>query len=159
MTIGAGATAKWIDSNQVPDTATVTDNGTLDLNGQSEVIGPLVMVDGQAKTGTSGVLTVSSLNMTGSAITLGSGGQLNLAGDVTATSDLATGTATIAGPGTLSLSSSANTTRTFSVSHGALATVATDLDINAVITGAAARRLPKLVRAGSSSTRPTPTPA
>ena len=121
----------------------MTDNGTLDLNGQSDVIGPLVMVDSLATTGPSGALTVGSLNMTGSTILLGTGGQLTLAGDVTATSDLANGAATIAGTGTLSLSSVTNTTRTLTVNHGASATATTDLDINAVIGAAAGAALTK----------------
>ncbi len=134
LSVAAGATAIWMAANQLPDSAAVTDNGTLDLNGQSDTIGPLTMTDGIVTTGASGsgALTLSSLNMTGGTINLATaGGTLVLAGDVTAISD-AVGRANINGPGTVSLNGA---TRTFTVDTFHPLTAGTDLDINAVITG------------------------
>jgi autotransporter-associated beta strand protein len=127
------ATVRWMHSNQVPDTSTVTVNsdGLLDLNGQTDTIGALVMVDGRATTGASGSgrLTVGSLSMSGGTFTLAtSGGRLILAGDVTATSDT-NQTATINGPGQVSLGGA---TRTFTVNDGPRAV---DLDVASVVSG------------------------
>src|SRR5262249_31534244 len=129
------ATVKWLFPNQVPDNATVTVNsdGTLDLNGQTEAIGPLIITDGQATTGAtgSGALTVTSLNMTGGTFTAPTApSSLGLPRPVTATSD-ATATATVQGSGVVQLGA---TTKTFTVADGAKAT---DLLVSAVITGSA----------------------
>jgi autotransporter-associated beta strand protein len=143
---GASATAQWLASNQVPDTATVTVNapGTLDLNGATETVGPVVVNGGVATTGATaaGALTSSSLtmtdgtvnvvkssssltvngpvNMTSGTISLGAGTTMNLGGDVTATSD-ATGPALITGAGTLKLGGA---NRTFTIGSGG------EMDVN-----------------------------
>jgi len=145
LTIGTGqpgttpnnAIVQWLAGNQVGDSATVTVNydGKLNLNGQTETINQLNVLDGNATLGTNGQLTVSSLNMQGGTITLPSAGStLFLAGigvpsDVTATSDARTGTATISGSGTLNLS---GTTRLFTVNAG---TQGVDLDVAVPIGG------------------------
>ena len=103
----SNAVAQWNFSNQVPANATVIVNndGDLNLNGKTNALAALIMTDGQATTGSTGagVLTVGSLNMTGSTFMLATASsQVILNGNVKATSD-ASGSATISGPGTLSL--------------------------------------------------------
>jgi autotransporter-associated beta strand protein len=150
LTIGdslpGAAAAKWNFSNEMPATATVTVNsdGTLNLNDQTQTIAALNVTDGTVTTGAgthgaqNGLLTVSSLSMTGGAVTLGTAGsQLVLNGGVTASSDAATGTATIAGAGSLVLGGNNDT---FTVNHG---TNAVDLAVNAPITSTAAGGITK----------------
>src|SRR5262249_14496919 len=96
LTVGDGAanpaTVRWTASDQVPDDATVLVNndGTLDLNGQAELVGFLQILDGQATTGNAGFLQLTdpsvSLDMAGGTFSTAVGGQLVLNGDVTATS-------------------------------------------------------------------------
>jgi autotransporter-associated beta strand protein len=140
--VSGNAVARWLGNNTVPDTSTVTVNsdGVLDLNGKSDTIGSLVIVDGQATTGAGliGQLTVGSLNMTGGTFTAATAGSaLVLAGDVTATSDAATGTAIISGKGQVSLGGA---TRTFTVNRGSKPV---DLDVGTVITSVAGEGLTK----------------
>jgi autotransporter-associated beta strand protein len=126
-------------------TVTVNGNGTLDLNGQTETLGNLVMVDGVggdsalATTGAagSGQLTLDHLNMTGGLIDIHTGtSQVTLAGDVTAISD-AVDAAFINGAGQLSLGGSS---RTFTVNHGAQVS---DLVVNTVLSGTGSEGLIK----------------
>jgi autotransporter-associated beta strand protein len=133
----AGAT--WVFSNEMLPgaTATVLADGGLTLNGKTQTLANLTIVDGQATTGTSGdgQLTVGSLNMTGGTLTLATAGSnLILAGGVTATSD---GPATITGPGKVSLN---GTNRTFTVNAGAQKV---DLVVNSVIAGTGSEGLTK----------------
>ncbi len=85
-----------VASNQIADTVTVTvnPNGLLDLNGHAETLGNVVM--------------------TGGLVTLG-GGQLNLAGPVTATADPSNNPATVSGAGAVTLNGAA---QTFTVNPG-----------------------------------------
>ncbi len=137
--LGGPATVQWLSANQVPDTAAVfvQRDGTLDLNGQTDTIGPLTITDGVALTG-AGQLTVASLTMTGGTFNTNAVGKLILNGDVVATSD-ATGTATITGSGMVSLNGA---TRTFTVADGPQAV---DLRVTsgAVIAGIGAEGLTK----------------
>lgn len=144
LTIGDGqpgaAAAKWLFPNQVPHASTVNvqGDGTLNLNGKAETLAALVVVDGQATTGTGtptdGTLTLTnstSLTLTGATVTLGTaGGQVNLGGGVTATSD-ASGPSFITGPGTLAQGATA---QDFVVTDGPNNT---DLSVNATISGGA----------------------
>src|SRR5207302_3837892 len=108
-----------------------------DLNGHTETISQLRTVDGQATTGSGGILNVGSLNMTGGTLTAATAAsQVNLDGNVTATST-ATGSARITGAGKLFLR---GTTRTFTVNDGPQAT---DLKIDAVIQGSASEGITK----------------
>jgi autotransporter-associated beta strand protein len=142
LTIGDGvdglAVARWVQSNQVVDTATVTvkSDGTMDLGGQAETVAVLRVRDGQVMTGAGGVLTTGLLDMAGGTVTIGAGGQVALTGNVTATSS-AQGKALVTGPGTLSLGSA---TRDFTVSAGAQAI---DLDVASAITGTGAAGINK----------------
>jgi autotransporter-associated beta strand protein len=115
------AVAQWNFSNEMPTTATVTvsSDGTMNLNDQTQTIASLIITDGTAMTGSgshgtqNGLLTVSSLNMTGGTVNLGTvGSELVLNGNATAISD---GPAMINGSGTLLLGSNNDT---FTVNHG-----------------------------------------
>jgi len=159
LTIGTGASynqttpaiAKWLFNNQMPSNATVTvlSDGKMDLNGKTQVIGALNIVDGVATTGSSGtgILTLSgeipgvpTLSMTGGQLLIPGTGQVILNGtapngntagipDVTATSDNLSGAAVINGSGSLVLGSS---TRFFNIVAG---TQAVDLDLQTTIVG------------------------
>src|SRR5205814_2377147 len=118
-TLAGNALVQWLNPHQVVDTSSVTVNsdGTLDLNGRSEQIAPLTILDGLATTGATGsnFLAVSSLSMTGGTINLTTAlSRLILGGDVTATSSAAQ-TATITGSGHVLMAG----TRTFTVNAGA----------------------------------------
>ena len=131
-TLPGPATATWEFSSEMPaaDSATVLGDGTLNLNGMTQTLANLVIIDGQATTGTNGngQLTVGNLNMTGGTLSLATAGSnLVLAGGVTATSDVAP--ATITGPGTVSLNGA---TRTFTVNAGAQKV---DLIVNSLVAG------------------------
>jgi len=97
---------------------TVNGGGVMDLNGKTETVGTLNIVDGEATTDASGatgtgMLTAGSLNMVSGIFDVQNGGQLVLDGNVTATSDVnnsPTVSAVITGPGTVSLN---GLTRTF----------------------------------------------
>ncbi|MCI0461199.1 MAG: Ig-like domain repeat protein [Gemmataceae bacterium] len=145
LTIGdtqtGNALVRWLGIDQVANTATVIVNsdGTLDLGGQTDTIGPLQIVRGQATTGStgSGALTVGSLTMTAGTFTAATAtSQLILGGNVTANSD-STGKALITGSGSLALG---NATRTFTVNNGP---EATDLLIEVPITGTGTAGLTK----------------
>jgi autotransporter-associated beta strand protein len=154
LNIGGGtnpATAQWRDNNQLPagTTVNVDANGTLDLNGHTDSIATLNIVDGQATTDLSGItgtgkLTVGSLNMTGGTFTAANGGTLVLAGNVTAASD-ATGPAAIDGSGTVSLNGA---TRTFTVNPATPETAAVDLDVKAQLTATGSEGI---IKAGSGT--------
>ncbi len=119
-TLAGDAVAHWLESNQVIDPATirVESDGLLDLNGLAETVATLRILDGEARTGDNGTLTVSELEMVGGQITLGDNSQLVMNGNVTATSS-ATEQGLITGTGTFDLN---GTTRTFFVNDGPQAT-------------------------------------
>jgi autotransporter-associated beta strand protein len=122
LTIKAGADVDYLSSNQIADTAQVTVSGTLNLAGNSDKIGSLVVTGGTVTTGT-GTLTVGgSLTLTGGSIT----GNLTLGGNIT--TDASSTSATI--NGTLNLGS---VTRTLTVAKGTT-TSGQDLVINSNIT-------------------------
>src|SRR5262249_21232419 len=64
---GPAAVAQELFSNQVADSAPVTvqSDGTFDLNGRFDAVGLVTITDGMVKTGATGTLMGSSLNMTG----------------------------------------------------------------------------------------------
>lgn len=132
-TLTGNATARLGADDQIPNDATVfvQSDGTFDVNGKSEAIDTLRMVNGQATTGPgSGLLTVNNLDMTGGVFNVATtGGRLILAGDVTATSASATQRARITGPGQVSLNGE---TRTFTVANGL---AVTDLIVEAILSG------------------------
>jgi autotransporter-associated beta strand protein len=137
-TVSGNSLVQWLNSHQVVDTshATVNNDGTLDLNGKTDTVGQLSILDGLATTGAtgSGALTVSGLDMTGGKIDLTTaGGRLLLNGNVTATSSAtipsASNTALITGSGQVSLNGA---TRTFTVNDGAQPI---DLLVDSVISG------------------------
>src|SRR5439155_25549916 len=107
---------RLLASNQIADseTVTVTSSGLFDLNGFSDVIGPLNLVSGAANA---------------AQVTTGAG-TLTLGGDVTHTL-FGLGGATAIVSGNLSLGTA---TRSFTVAGGG---GAPDLDIHAAISGAA----------------------
>lgn len=130
---GNPATALWLADNQVPDTATVfvQSDGTFNLNGRTETINTLRMVEGQSTTGTvgDGLLTVDNLDMTGGTLTLATAlSRLFLNGNVTATSN-ANQSARILGSGQVSFNGQ---TRTFLVNDGEKVS---DLIVQAVLAG------------------------
>ena len=86
--------------------------------------------------------------MTGGAIQTGSNGQVTLGGNVTATSDAATGAATVGGTGVFSMGGAA---RTFTVNSGT-APLGIDMDVQLPITGPGT---PGLIKAGNGPYRPT----
>jgi autotransporter-associated beta strand protein len=145
--------------NQIAPASKVTVNsdGVFTVNGHTQTIAALTVNDGAAQTGPApGLLTVGALTMTGGVLAMGgAGSEVLLAGDVKATSDAATGPATVLGNGgTLALG---NATRTFTVNAGAAGAPA-DLDVQIPITGASSVGLTKagggrlLLDADSSST-------
>lgn len=65
LQIDAGSTVRFIaNPDQIADTATVTDNGTLNLNGRNETIATL-LGSGTVQTGSSGTFTVSNGTFSG----------------------------------------------------------------------------------------------
>ena len=128
LTVGDGiaaadsAIALLLRDNQVADTSNVLVrfDGLLDINGRTETVGPLTIVDGEVKidgAGATNQLTVASLNMTGGFVTAAAAGAtLALNGNATATSDAITGPARITMPaGDIDL---LGATRTFTVNDG-----------------------------------------
>jgi autotransporter-associated beta strand protein len=91
LTVAVGNTVTWLQANQVNDAVAVTDQGTLNLNGFTDTIGPL-----------SGTVQGSvNLSTTGSALTVGGGnGTGSFAGTITGSGGLTkvgTGTQTLTG--------------------------------------------------------------
>jgi autotransporter-associated beta strand protein len=166
------AIAQFLANNQVQNSASVIVNsdGLFDLNNQTQALASLTVNAGTATTGaiggtlTLGTLTIAdgiliepgnglvtvngAVTMTGGTINLlGALSQLVLgAGSSVAASSDAIGTANITGPGKVNLG---NATRTFNVTHGATASVSSDLDISAVITGTVIAGSPALTKTGT----------
>lgn len=135
------AAVQNLQSQQIPDgnSVTVVADGLFDVNGQSETVNSLSILDGNARTGDAGALTVGSLSMTGGTITLGATAAANnlvLRGDVAATSS-ATQSATITGAGNIVLDVAP---LTFNVTNGPLTH---DMIIAAPITATGAAEVVK----------------
>lgn len=131
-TVGAAdsAIALLLQANQILDSATVRveSDGLFDLNGLAETVATLRVLDGDVFTRANGDLTVGTLDMAGGRVTVGSGGELILNGNVTATSS-ALETATIEGAGLVNLNGA---TRDFTVTDGPQLV---DLRVDSVISG------------------------
>lgn len=133
-TVNGGTLANGV-ADALPTTTALTVNGgaTYDLNGFDQQVAALT-VGGSVLVGNN-VLTVNGLTtLNGGSISSTGAGALQLGGDVTANS--AATTATISGR--LDLGAA---TRTFTIANG---TPATDLDISAIIEGAAGVGLTKV---------------
>lgn len=132
---GPGATLILDQANQIGDTISVLvrNDGTFNLNGVNDAVGPLTILDGTVTLG-AGTLTLNgALTMTGGTVS-GTSGALALRNDAVVSSS-ATGTATISAPVTL------NGPRAFTVSDGPQAT---DANLsNAIADGTASSSLAK----------------
>lgn len=115
MTIGGAAT---VTDSSVTNSGTITYEDTLTETDSTFTTSGITNVNGLF------TMTCGKVDLTGT---------WNLGGDVVATSDTSSlPTPTISGAGTLNLG---GTTRTFTVNHGAGATVTTDMAIDAIIAG------------------------
>jgi autotransporter-associated beta strand protein len=151
VVVGGGADPAVLRAargNQIGDATpiTVDPNGTFDLNGQSDVVGPVTVNDGLVRTGAGGRLTLPNsttavppqvgLNLTGGTVDIGAGGRVVLNGNVIATSS-ALGAAAILGPGTLDLNGA---DRTVNVADGP---AADDLRVSALLATTGSARVLK----------------
>ncbi len=142
----------WLSNNEVPDTSTVTSANqysALNLNGFSDKLGTLHVVDSGVLAPGGSQLTVGHLDLQAGGVNVASPtSALILAGDVTATSDsftvntlvaptTVTQISTIGGPGTMSLGGA---TRTFTVTAGP---APGDLTVLVPVTGTAGEGLVK----------------
>lgn len=113
---GTSSVLRLMQSAEIKDSSTVTVNsdGLFDLNGSSDTIGSLIVLDGTVTQGSAGVLAVATtLQMTGGSISGTGTAALSLGGDVTATSSNATAAQ-------ISTQLRLNATRTFTVNAGGL---------------------------------------
>ena len=116
LTIGGGAPparVKLIASNQIAASAavTVSDNGVLDMNGQSDSMDLAAVTNGAVTIGTGTLTTSGLLTLTGGSITTSGAGQLVLGANVATNASSATSTIT----GTVNLNGGA---RTFTTAAG-----------------------------------------
>ena len=105
-------------AHAIADTAAITihQDGTFDLDGHLDTVGPVTLLRGAANLG-EGIWNVNGLlSLVGGEMTIGEGGQLRLGGNVLASSHDAVTPARILGGSTLSLG---NFSRTFDIEDGA----------------------------------------
>jgi autotransporter-associated beta strand protein len=145
--VGTAGTAVALQdqSNTIPDTATVSVNadGLYRLFGVSEVFGPLVVNGGDVAAG-GGVLSFTTLSMTGGRVLTSTAGEIRLNGDVTVN---ASATGSMVAGGFLKLG---NATRTFAVADGP---AAVDLELNSEIGQTGGAGLVGLVKSGAGTLR------
>lgn len=112
--VSSSAVLQLSNSQQIADSAqiTVKFDGKLNFNNFSDTVGAVTITGGSVTLGT-GVVSISALTMNGGSITGTAPGQLNLNGNVVATSDVTNGAALIAAPVAL------NATRSITVNAGA----------------------------------------